>query len=99
MFIKTDWEDFGVDGGISFELDPVKHREVAKRLAPAFSMRNHKAKEASLQKYIDNFIEKMTEIGGGEKGVDLRQWADWLTMDISAEMTYNRQLNQIKDST
>lgn len=38
----------------------------------------------------------MKEIGG-EKDVELRQWADWLTMDISADMTYNRQMNQMKD--
>ncbi|TGO25312.1 hypothetical protein BPAE_0083g00450 [Botrytis paeoniae] len=34
---------------------------------------------------------------GGEKGVELRQWADLLTMDVSADITYNRQMNQMKD--
>ncbi|TGO71784.1 hypothetical protein BELL_0530g00020 [Botrytis elliptica] len=32
-----------------------------------------------------------------EKGVELRQWAHWLTMDVSADMTYNRQINQMKN--
>lgn len=95
-FVKTDFEDLGEDGGISFEIDPVKHREVAKKLAPAFSTRNTKAKEAVLHKYVDSFVEKMKTIGG-KKEIELRQWADWLTMDISADMTYNRQMNQMKD--
>ncbi|TGO40971.1 hypothetical protein BHYA_0028g00120 [Botrytis hyacinthi] len=94
-FVKTDFEDLGEDGGISFEIDPIKHRDVAKKLSPAFGARNTKAKEAVLYKYIDVFVDKMGAMGG--KDVELRQWADWLTMDISANMTYNRQRNQMKD--
>ena len=97
--MKTDSEDFGEDGGISFEMDPVKHREVAKRLSPAFSARNNKAKEATLQKYIDLFVKRMKEIGRREDGVEMREWADWLAMDISADMTYNRQMSQMRDCT
>ncbi|KAK6222291.1 hypothetical protein LQW54_000991 [Pestalotiopsis sp. IQ-011] len=71
VFVKTDFEDLGEgDGGISFETDPVKHREVAKRMAPAFSMKNFKAKEATLQYYIDLYIDKMKEVGGSEKGAE-----------------------------
>ena len=62
-FVKTSFEDLGEDGGISFEIDPVKHREVAKRLSPAFSTRHTKAKEAVLHKYVDFFVDKMKEIG------------------------------------
>ncbi|ROW04707.1 hypothetical protein VMCG_04868 [Cytospora schulzeri] len=97
-FVKTDFEDLGEgDGGISFEIDPVKHREVARRLAPAFSTKNFKAKEATLESYIDLFVTKMKEVGGGEEGAEMRRWADWLSMDISADMTYNRQMGQMKD--
>lgn len=98
-FVKTDFEDLGEgDGGISFETDPVKHREVAKRMAPAFSMKNFKAKEATLQYYIDLFVNKMKEVGGSEHGAEMRRWADWLSTDIAADMTYNRQMNQMRDS-
>ncbi|KAI1868757.1 hypothetical protein JX265_006736 [Neoarthrinium moseri] len=98
-FVKTDFEDLGEgDGGISFETDPVKHREVAKRMAPAFSMKNFKAKEPTLQYYIDLFVDKMKEVGGLEQGAEMRRWADWLSMDIAADMTYNRQMNEMKDS-
>lgn len=40
----------------------------------------------------------MGDIGGGEDGIEMRQWKDWLALDISAYMTYNRQMNQMKDS-
>lgn len=80
-FVKTDLEDFGEgDGGISSETDPVKHRNVARRMAPAFSMKNFKAKEPTLQKYVDTFIEKMKELGNSERGAEMRCWADWLSM-------------------
>lgn len=74
-FVKTDFEDLGEgDGGISFETDPVKHREVAKRIAPAFSMKNFKAKEATLHYYIDLYIDKMKEVGGSEKGAESKHF-------------------------
>lgn len=80
-FVKTNFEDLGEgDGGISFETDPVKHREVAKKMAPAFSMKNFKAKESTLQKYVDIFIDKMKEVGNSERGAEMRRWADWLAM-------------------
>lgn len=80
-FVKTDFEDLGSgDGGISFEIDPVKHREVAKRMAPAFSMENFKAKESTLQKHVDTFIDQMKDVGNSERGAEMRRWADWLSM-------------------
>lgn len=32
------------------------------------------------------------------KGADLRQWSDWLALDLAADMTYNRDLGQVRDS-
>lgn len=52
-FVKTELDDLGAVQGILSKVDPVKHREIAKRLSPAFSTRNSTAKEATLQKYVD----------------------------------------------
>lgn len=80
-FVKTDFEDLGEgEGGISAETDPLKHREVAKKMAPAFSMRNFKAKESTLQKYVDLFVDRMKELGSSKRGIEMRRWADWLSM-------------------
>lgn len=39
----------------------MRHREIAKKLAPAFSTRNLRAKEGAVQKHIDLFVQKMKE--------------------------------------
>jgi hypothetical protein len=41
------------DNGITGEPNPARHREVAKRLAPAFSNKNLIAKEATIQKHMN----------------------------------------------
>lgn len=86
------------DGGISGETNPVRHREVAKKLAPAFSARNFKAKEATIHRHLDLFVAKMREVGGGQQGADLQRWFDRLALDLSADMTYGRGLSQMRES-
>lgn len=72
-FTRTDWLDLGQgEDGLNWERDPVKHRQTSKKLAPAFSVKSMKAKEPTLHKYIDYFVEKMRQLGGGEDGVELR---------------------------
>ncbi|KAI1083758.1 isotrichodermin C-15 hydroxylase [Whalleya microplaca] len=96
-FVRTDWLDPGLgENGITFELDPVKHRMVSKKLSPAFSLNSIKAKEPTLHKYIDYFIEKMKDIGASKSGVELRTWTDWLAMDISADLAYSREMCQMQ---
>ncbi|KAK8861950.1 cytochrome P450 [Apiospora arundinis] len=85
------------DGGISGETNPVRHREIAKKLSPAFSMRNLKAKEATILKHLDRFLDKMKDIGMGGKGAELQSWTDWLALDLSADMTYGRDMSQVRD--
>ncbi|KAK9775317.1 putative Cytochrome P450 [Seiridium cardinale] len=97
-FTRTDWLDFGQgDDGLVFERDPVKHREVAKKLYPAFSLKSIKAKEPILNGYVDRFVQKMKDLGSTNQGVDLRTWTDWLAMDISADMAYGREMNQLRN--
>ncbi|KAK7921594.1 hypothetical protein PG985_009616 [Apiospora marii] len=98
LFVQVGYDalDTG-DGGISGETDPVRHREIAKKLAPAFSTRNLKAKEATIIKHIDLFIERMKEVGTQGKGADMQRWSDWLALDLSADMTYGREMDQMRD--
>ncbi|KAH7309879.1 cytochrome P450 [Stachybotrys elegans] len=98
LFVQVGYDalDTG-DGGISGETNPVEHREIAKRLAPAFSSRNFKAKEPTIHKHIDLFVDKMKNIGAGPRGAELRQWSDWLALDLSSDMTYGYEMNQMRD--
>ncbi|KAI0469974.1 cytochrome P450 [Xylariaceae sp. FL0804] len=98
-FPKTNFLDLGLgDHGLSWEMNPVKHHAEAKKLAPAFSLKSLKAKEPTMQKYTDEFIQKMNEIGGREDGIELKTWTDWLAMDASADLAYNRKMHQLRDS-
>ena len=99
LFVQVGYDalDTG-DNGISGEPNPIKHREIAKKLAPAFSTRNFKAKEATVQKHIDFFINRMKEIGTGKQGAELQRWTDWLALDLSADMTYGCEMGQMRDS-
>ncbi|KAI0434881.1 cytochrome P450 [Xylaria sp. FL1042] len=96
LFVQVGYDalDTG-DGGISGEPNPVRHREIAKRVAPAFSNKNLKAKEMTIQKHMNLFIEKMEHLKG--KDVELRQWSDWLALDLSADMTYGHDFGQVRD--
>ncbi|KAI6081597.1 cytochrome P450 [Hypoxylon rubiginosum] len=98
LFVKTELNDRGDEhGGIAFERDPVRHRIVSKQLSPAFSSRSITAKESAMHEHIDLFVDKMMTHGAAKDGVDLAHWCNWLAMDISADITYNRKMNQIKD--
>lgn len=99
LFTKTDMNERGEgDGGILFERDPARHRVVSKQLSPAFSIRASMAKEPVMQIYIDLFVEKMRNIGSCAQGVDVSKWCNWLAMDASADLAYNRKMNEMRDS-
>ena len=66
--------DFGMgDKGFIWESDPAKRREVAKKLLPAFSTKAIKAKEPTVHKYIDLFVNKMKELGCKGDGVEINE--------------------------
>ena len=71
-WLKTDLMDFGAgDMGFIWENDPVKRREVARKVLPAFSSRATRAKEPIIHKYINLFIEKMKLRGNTPGGIEL----------------------------
>lgn len=96
--IKTDFQNRGKDlGGIVWEEDPVRHREVAKKLSPAFSSRSIKALEPLAHEYMDFFVAQMKEVGSKPTGIELMQWMNWLAMDQAADMAWSEKLNQMRD--
>lgn len=87
--MKTNFTDFGTeDGGISWERDPVKHRKIAKKLSPVFSMRSIKAKEHVPQMYIDMFIQRMREVGGPKEGAELPKVSERALIVLNFPKTY-----------
>lgn len=86
------------DGGISGETNPARHREIAKKLAPAFSARNFRAKEPTIHRHLDSFIERVKDLRDTDKPIEMQRWSDWLGLDLSADLTYGRDLGQVRDS-
>ncbi|KAI0534483.1 cytochrome P450 [Xylaria digitata] len=65
---KLDINDRGdKHGGLGFERDAVRHRNVSKQVAPASSPKSTRAKEPRVHKYIDTFVSKMRTHGSGVK--------------------------------
>lgn len=71
---------------------------MAKQLAPAFSGKALRAKEPTIHQYVDLFVERMKTYGDVPEGVDLNQWINWLSVDMAADMAYNRKMNALQDS-
>ncbi|KAH9902215.1 cytochrome P450 [Xylariomycetidae sp. FL2044] len=99
-FAKTDINERGEKhNGFIWERDPVRHRKVAKQMSPAFSGRALNAKEPTLHKHVDFFVQRMKAIGGCEEGIRLDKWMNWLAVDLSGDMAYNNQMHAMRDST
>ncbi|RYO84481.1 hypothetical protein DL762_005654 [Monosporascus cannonballus] len=97
-FPKTNFMDLGLgDDGLSWERNPAKHHADAKKLAPAFSMKSMKAKESTMHKYTDAFVQRMKNFGGREDGIELKTWTDWVAMDASADLAYSREMHHLRD--
>ena len=100
VFVKTDFQNRGKNlGGLIWEVDPVRHREVARQLAPAFSSRHIRAMEPLIHQYIDYFLKRMDDVGSDSRGVKLAEWTNWLAMDMSADLAWNEKMHQMRDST
>ncbi|KAH6664822.1 cytochrome P450 [Halenospora varia] len=98
VFPKTDFNNRGKDmGGIIWEEDPVKHREVARKIAPAFSNRSIRAMEPEVHRYIDSFVSQMRDLGGVKESVGLVEWTNWLAMDLSADLTWDERMGEMRD--
>ncbi len=78
-FVKTDMNERGeVNRGILFEQDAAKHRQIAKRLSPAFSSRATRAKDPVINRYIDYFVERMVSMGADPVVLTLRDGVNGL---------------------
>ncbi|CAH0038995.1 unnamed protein product [Clonostachys rhizophaga] len=97
-WVKTNFQNRGKDlGGIVWEEDPIRHREVARKLSPAFSSQNSRAMDPVVEKHVTHFIERMKELGSVTEGVSLIDWSNWYYMDLSADLVWNEETHQMRD--
>ncbi|KAH8597607.1 cytochrome P450, partial [Bisporella sp. PMI_857] len=99
-FLKTDFNNRGKDlGGLVWEGDPVRHQKVAKKFAPAFSKRSIGAMDPFVHQYVSTFVERMRQLGEAADGVGLVDWTTWLAMDLSADLSWNDKMHEMRDKT
>ncbi|KAI8958229.1 putative cytochrome P450 [Daldinia sp. FL1419] len=82
---------------IFFELDPAKHSEMRKHLAPGFSGSSIRAHENMFHRYVDMFVQKVGELSAQKvgKGVDVTEAIPWLTFDIMGELTFGESFDAV----
>jgi cytochrome P450 len=81
-----------------WEEDPIGHREVAKKISPAFSKRSMRAMEPVVHKYMDYFVDRIKELGADPQGVGMNQWMNWLAWNIAADLSWNSEAHEMRDS-
>jgi hypothetical protein len=69
LFLKTDLMDFGAgDLGYIWENNPAKRKAASKKILPALSTKSIRSMEPTMHNYLDLFITRMKELGGGPEG-------------------------------
>ncbi|KAI0470522.1 cytochrome P450 [Xylariaceae sp. FL0804] len=97
-FVKTNFQTLDEkDPGITAERDPEKHREVAKKLHPAFAARSLRSLEPVLQKHVDMLIKQIGIHGTKEAGIDVKEWMDWYHWDVATDFAYGRHFHQVEN--
>ena len=92
LFRKTDFQNRGANlGGIIWEEDPVRHREVARKLFPAFSPRSIRTFEPLMHKNMNYFVERMKQLGARQEGVNLVDWTHWVAWDTSQDIAWSEE--------
>lgn len=99
-FRKTDFQNRGANlGGIVWEEDPMKHREVARKVSPAFGARSIRKFEPLMHKHMDHFIERMKQLDDREEGVNLVDWTHWVAWDTSQDISWCEETHCMRNGT
>ena len=91
-FVKSHFYDGGsfvdVAHSIVSERDPVKHGEMRKCLAHAFSERSLKDQDDLISEVVDEFIKRLGMNASGETGADIVFWLNLATFDIIGSLAF-----------
>ncbi|EEH23236.1 hypothetical protein PABG_05447 [Paracoccidioides brasiliensis Pb03] len=79
--------------------DREKHALLRRALSPGFSEKSMRQQEALIRQYLDSFIVKLRELGGGgTKSLDLMEWYNCVTFDIIGDLTYGESFGCIENA-
>lgn len=76
-FLKSEFYDNGSgkggEVGVAGQRDPIKHREVRKTLAHAFSKEALKDQTVVVLEFVNLFIDRLAQYGTSEEGVPINE--------------------------
>jgi hypothetical protein len=98
LFAKNDLQDFGAgDLGFIWETDPVKHRDVGKKLLPRLQQPGHQGKGARDEHLFGSLVQKMKDCGSCPGGLLMNEWLLWLGVDMAGDLAYSREMRHLKN--
>ncbi|KAH7355128.1 putative cytochrome P450 oxidoreductase [Rhexocercosporidium sp. MPI-PUGE-AT-0058] len=72
--------------------DEIAHKEENKKIASAFSMTSLLQLESSIDSCSKSFMQRLNEVAGDGKPVDLGVWLQYYTFDAIGEITFGKKL-------
>ncbi|KAI0191318.1 cytochrome protein [Astrocystis sublimbata] len=100
---KNEWYDMLAAGFDEYcivsERDPRKHSEKRAMFAAVFTQKALLAQEPTIQRYVDQFVEKVGKLGRGAKGLDMVKWYQMVSFDIFGELGFGETFGCIESET
>ncbi|KAJ5157638.1 uncharacterized protein N7482_008738 [Penicillium canariense] len=82
------------------EIDNASHARQRKLLAHAFSERALRDQESLITDYVDTMISKLrVEIQNGSTSIDIKNWMNYTTFDITGDLMFGESFGCLKNST
>lgn len=98
IFTKTTFQDKGTRVlGFMAERDPDRHRDIARKLQPAFGTPFLKTQEGLILDHINGFIRQLDENAIKNQAIEMNEWINWLAWDLAGDLTYGHDFRHIKD--
>ncbi|KAH9218129.1 cytochrome P450 monooxygenase-like protein [Leptodontidium sp. 2 PMI_412] len=98
-FLKSAWYDMPDEmSPLGAERDPVRHSTTRRQLAHAFSVTALSQQSPIIHHYVDLFMRQLAKYGGGEGGVDVDEWFNWLTFDIVGDLGFGQSFGAVEQA-
>lgn len=95
-FIKSTFYDANRQSSIVSERSPEKHRVMRRQLSHAFSAAALREQSDIVIRYADAFMEQIRKYGGGEKGIDVAEWYNYITFDIIGDLAFGESFHAVE---
>jgi hypothetical protein len=83
-------------GCIGSERDVKVHSQKKRNLTAAFSTKALLDQEATIQRCIDQFVEKVGRLGESETGINMSEWYENVAFDILGEMAFGESFHCVE---